>query len=217
MVQSKDILDLLDLLDETGLDIGFLWGFVHDESREGGQLSPFSHSEDPKAVKEMRGHLRALVKSKQGTVIGRDELIQKLLSVVEDGHLDETITRCELQEVPGIIARRKKLRTISTASLPDKKVTAYLRQATTCYLYGLTDAAAALCRSVLRFALEEAMAKPGGVNLGRISHKDYLYNLIEFARKTKSKNIEILPDPLPQQAHEIREVGNNALHASGFK
>lgn len=217
MAQSKDILDLLDLLDEIGLDIGFLWGFVHDESRKGGQLSDFCHSGDVKEVKQARDLLRALVKSKQGSVRGRaDELIQELSSVVKDGLLDETITRLELQEVPGIVARWKKLRTISTVPLPGEKVEAYLRQATTCYLYGLLDAAVALCRSVLQFALEEKFGTVGGMSLAlsEISRDHYLEKLINFAQHAKIESARILTPGLARKAHKIRVDGNRSLHTS---
>ncbi len=217
MAQSKDVLDLLDLLDKIGLDIGFLWGFVHDESKKGGQLFDYCKFEEGNDVKQTRDLLTHLWKSRQGSVLrGRDELFQKLSKVVQDEHLNETITRLELWEVPGIVGRWKKIRTIPTRFIPGEKVEAYLRQAVTCYLYGLPNAAAGLCRSVLQFALEEALEKLGGIDLGGIRCKDYLFNLIDFASKMKIKNTEILPDPLPRKAHEIREVGNKSLHTSGL-
>lgn len=215
MAQSKDILDLLDLLDETGLDIGFLWSFIHDETfNEGGQLSEFSHPEDAKVAKEVRDRFRALVKSKQRVVSGRDdELIQKLLSVVENGHLDETVTRLALLKVPDIVARWKKLRTVPVVGLPGKAVTAYLAQAITCYLYGLPSAAAVLCRTVLEFALQEKLGEFGGISklIDKVDKKDHLEKLINFAGNTKILSDEF---ELVTNAHSIRDVGNDAIHTS---
>jgi len=86
-----------------------------------------------------------------------------------------------------------------------------MRQATTCYLYGLPSAATALCRTVLQFALEEAFATRGGISLhlSKIDRKDYLKKIINFARSSK-----VLSPRLTTTAHEIREAGNNSIHTS---
>ncbi len=94
--------------------------------------------------------------------------------------------------------------------LPDEKVTNYLRQATTCYLYGLPDAVAILCRATLQYALEEAFELREMLqNLREINGMAYLEKLIDLA-----EHKGIITPELTTQAHDIRKVGNNSVHES---
>ncbi|HLA80851.1 MAG TPA: DUF4145 domain-containing protein [Thermoleophilia bacterium] len=218
MAQSTELLYLLDLLDEIdGMSIGFLWGFLHDEVRDG-SLSKIFKFLDAEKVKELEtGRLlvRAFVKAKREPQRElNDERIKRLFGILQnegDECLDEHFTRLELQRIPGIVARLKKLRGMPVVLIPGEKVADYLRQATTCYLYGLPNAAAALCRAVLEFALNEKLGALGGISklIDKVDRKDHLEKLINFARNTK-----ILSDELATKAHNIREVGNNAIHKS---
>lgn len=225
MARSKEILDLIDLIDEIdGMSIDYLWGFLHDEV-ESGSLSgifKFLDAEEVKELKTARDLVGKFAKSKEVPTLSRelyDEFIEEVLGVLHKGDeiLDEHFTRLELQRIPNTVARWKKLAKIPVVLFPGEKVTQYMRQATTCYLYGLPTAAAALCRTVLEFVLEEKLGDFGGISKPQGNSdrkKDRLFNLINTAGITKVGKTKILSDPLVGTAHNIREVGNKAIHTS---
>ncbi|MGB4781758.1 DUF4145 domain-containing protein [Candidatus Methylomirabilis sp.] len=219
MARSKEILDLLDLIDEIdGMSIDYLWGFLHDEV-ESGSLSgifKFLDAGEVKLLKTARSLVDKVAKTKEGPVFSRElnnEFIEEVFGVLHKGDeiLDEHFTRLELQEIPKTVARWKKLSRIPTVLIPGEKVTDYMRQATTCYLYGLPSAAAVLCRTVLEFALEEKFGEFGGITklIDKVDKTDYLKKLINFAGSTKILSTDSVKD-----AHSIREVGNRAIHTS---
>jgi hypothetical protein len=68
--------------------------------------------------------------------------------------LDDYFTVEMLASVPGVVKRWTRLEDIRVALKPlDDNVARYMRQATTCYLYGLYEASSVLCRAVLEFTL----------------------------------------------------------------
>lgn len=215
MAQSTEVLYLLDLLDEIDeMSIGYLWGFLHDEVHHGSlsKIFKFLDAERVKELKTARSIVRRLVEAKQEPQRElNDERIKTLVGFLQDELLDEHFTRLELQRIPGIVARWKQLREVPVVLLPGEKVTNYLRQATTCYLYGLPNAAAILCRAVLQFGLVEALERRGGMDLSRVDRKDYLKSLINFSGMTKPK---VLSPELATKAHRIRKVGNDSIHQS---
>lgn len=218
MARSKEILDLLDLIDEIdGMSIDYLWGWLHDEVKDGSlsELFKFLDAEEVRELKTARRlvHRRAKVKQGPSRELS-NELIETLDGILRnegDGILNEHFTRLELQRIPGIVARWKNLAKIPVVLFPGEKVTDYMRQATTCYLYGLPSAAAVLCRTVLEFALEEKFGDLGGIPkpVDKANKQGYLQGLINCAGRRKILSVELVP-----KAHSIRIVGRNAIHKS---
>ena len=123
-----------------------------------------------------------IVKAKQTpTRDVSNELIQVIVDALGEKVLNEFFTRLELQMIPDMVRRWKKLRALNFVGLPERRVSDYLRQATTCYLNGLPTATAILCRTVLQFALEEAIPTLGGIRLevNRHDRHNWLVNLIK--------------------------------------
>jgi hypothetical protein len=212
MPQSTEILSLLQLLDEVGTTIGYLSGYVHDMDKEQPGYFRVLNADEVKDAQILQRFTSSLVKAKREPERElTDEMIQHLIGILGDEFLDEHFTILELKRVLGIVKRWKKLRAFKVVLLPGEKVTHYLRQATTCYLYGLPDAAVILCRAVLQFALQEGLAAPGGISLdlSGVDRKDYLEKLINFAR-----NKRVLSDDLTTRAHRIRKLGNKSVHQS---
>lgn len=219
MALSKEILNLLDLIDKIdGIDIDYLEDFLRCEVESGSlsEMFKFLDAEQVKELKTARGLVHKRAKAKQGPSRElSNELIETLDGILRnegDGILNEHFTRLELQRIPGIVARWKNLAKIPVVLFPGEKVTEYMRQATTCYLYGLPSAAAVLCRAVLEFALEEKFGDFGGIPkpVDKANNQGPLEYLIKSAWRMK-----IFSDKdLVTDAHRIREVGNKAIHTS---
>lgn len=219
MALSKEILNLLDLIDKIdGIDIDYLEDFLRCEVESGSlsEMFKFLDAEQVKELKTARGLVHKRAKAKQGPSRElSNELIETLDGILHnegDGILNEHFTRLELQRIPGIVTRWKKLTKVPIVLFPSDKVTEYMREATLCYLYGRLSAAAVLCRAVLEFALEEEFGDFGGIPkpVDRADEQGPLQYLINSAWRMK-----ILSDKeLVTDAHRIRRVGRNAIHKS---
>ncbi len=210
MALSKDIIRLLSALVEAELTIDFAIDAVEQSYLLFGERTPDNHKRYVKAAKEWGDLTSAIADAKLRPMRElNQEVVQSLEEIVGDERLDDYFTTLALGEVPHVVARWKKLKTVPVALLPGERVTAYLRQASTCFLYGFPDAAAILCRAVLQFALEEAFATRGGMSLhlSKVDRKDYLEKLINFARTTK-----IVSPQLASKAHRIRKLANASIH-----
>jgi hypothetical protein len=210
MALSEDIISLLRALLDAELTIYFAIDAVEQSHLLFGERNTQNHNRYVEAAEEWGDLTGALAAAKLGPVKElNEEVVQSLEEIVGDERLDGHFTVLALGEVPRVVARWKKLKTVPVALLPGQRVTAYLRQASTCYLHGLPDAAAILCRAVLQFALEEAFATRGGVSLdlSKVDRKDYLEKLVNFAQNTR-----ILSPQLATKAHRIRKLGNDSIH-----
>lgn len=210
MGTSGEILSFLGLLDEVGTNLDLVSHFVDDYARDDPKALRILDAADVKATQDIRAAVSKIVRARQEpSREWSEKMIRAILGILGDTALDECFTRLELQEIPEIVRRWKNLRAIHLVLLPTKPgVTDYLRQATMCYLHGLSTAAAILCRTVLQFALEEAIPNVGGVRLEEVERRDWLMKLIRLASSTKT-----LPAELVTIAHRIREVGNDAVHS----
>jgi hypothetical protein len=122
--------------------------------------------------------------------------------------LDDYFTVTLLVNVPGIVKRWRRLEDIRVALRPlNDNVSHYMLQATTCYLYGLYEAASVLCRTVLEFTLREQLGTIGGVHL----REQNLNGLITLAEQTR-----LLRGIDAQKARQIQRVGNRAIHSAGI-
>jgi hypothetical protein len=115
------------------------------------------------------------------------------------------LTREILKEIPLFVERIKHLVPIQVNKMPNDKIRNYFAQASRCYIYGLYDATAVLSRSLLEFTLEEFIGSP---DFGDIENgKGYLENLIIIALEKK-----IIFKEDKYVAHQIRKIGNKAVH-----
>lgn len=212
MALSQQILQLLDSLTERGLDLD--WAifaaeeFPHDLTDV--QREEFRQNEEAgRAISRWI----AEAKLKPTRAISDEEIL--LLAEVVDSGLDAHFAISALGAIPRLVRRWRRLQTIRVILLPGEKVTRYLAQATTCYLYGFFEASTIVSRSLLQFALEEAFGELGGVGAIQSTpgRGDYLKNLIDLAGKTRlAPGTMILPDTLAGRAHAIRRVGNKCAH-----
>ena len=171
------------------------------------------------------------VKSKSAPIVESVEELRKLLSDIsgidelgeiiddfsklsDEDLLNTYFTEKSLNEVPKYVGRLRKLTSLKVVRAPGKKIEKYFRQATDCYIYGLYDAVAILSRSVLVFALEEAItykSKMKNVITLPQEKKGYYKNLIKRAEMagiiTEEDNI---------LCERVVNVGNRAVHANSI-
>ena len=208
MATSCELLDLLLALEQTKLSVDFCLAAL--EGVSDGTHSIREPRDEAQRTEWLQKLTSKLAELKLRPVIEfNEEMLEALEMIADDDTLDEEFTVAALLQVPTMVERWRKLRALKVVLLPNEQVTNYLRQATTCYLYGLSTAAAVLCRAVLEFALDEALASKGGVLLASSGSepKDRLKNLINWARTTR-----LLTDILRDKAHSVRKRGNSAVH-----
>ncbi len=209
MATSRELISLMDFIDETGNTPSDLVNFASWMREDHPEHWPEPSPEDIDTVKGLRKLVSKIIRAKQEpTREVSDEVIESVVKLLGDEYIDHALTRLELEAVPGIVGRWKKLRTLSLVGVPTDRVTSHLRQAITCYLHGLPTASVILCRAVLEYALQECIFNVvGGIKLDAVNKKDWLEKLINLAEKSK-----VLPLGLVGKAHRIRKAGNNAAH-----
>lgn len=118
--------------------------------------------------------------------------------------LDEVYCRELLVGVNGFVNRTRQLRNMVLVSTDDEAFV-YLRQAATCYIFGLADAAIALSRAALESALKSRTAPIFGLKAVRRAE---LHELIEYATRGR-----VLPRDVRPLVESIQREGNDVLHA----
>ncbi len=218
MATSDKVLETLDVLrNYSACDIRSLFEFVdrqniclldlceiYKDVIESSEDWPARNPEpEDQAMDKLERHLISEAVRAQETPsrMLSEDFVEELKKIVGDDKLDEYFTRRELQQIPGVVLRWKKLRALHFVGLPEERVTEYLRQATTCYLYGLPSATVALCRAVLEFALQEAGSALGG------KRPESLKDLINDAARNR-----LIPPRLIETARRIQRQGNQAIH-----
>lgn len=210
MALSEDVLGFLNLLDQWGVSFDLEY-FL--------KMAPARHEDKDaqevaaklSAVKNavLGAYRRAKTQPVRDLKSNPEELLDVVTSTLGDDVLDQHLTMEALKEIPAQVERLRNLRVLQVGAEPSKKVSIYFHQASLCYLYGLYDAVAILSRSVLQFALEEALdARRLGVRSidGGLG---YLKNLVVFARRAN-----VLTDRLLPLAERIRVTGNRASHVN---
>lgn len=204
---SEKLLELLRLIDYWPGWIDYFREHFEDmEKDDPPYQSDEERREAEKASRIIRTAAKRLVDAKREPTLmsTSDQVTRVLRDIVSDTEIDQVFTVEALSIVLGALSRWKKLEDLHVGSLPGERVTRYLRQATTCYLWGLPDAAAVLCRAGLESALLEALAGRLG---GAMPQEPNLEALINFAHTSR-----ILDDEMAGKAHRIRRVGNDAVH-----
>src|SRR5438034_9870575 len=103
---------------------------------------PELHEEYIKFRKLLRKVASEFTKSRwQSTdrVHALEHLLTEVSKLPIDDPLDQCITEAALREVPGAVARLRKLSAMDLAKRPGEEITSYFRQAVACYVCGLYD------------------------------------------------------------------------------
>jgi hypothetical protein len=118
--------------------------------------------------------------------------------------LDEFYCRDLLKGVPAIVECTIKLSRLTLSGISDSEFV-YLREAATCYIFGLPEAAVALARAAVEDSLRRKLAKFFGKDAVAREHLDYLLDDLAPRGKTLSHEGRNL-------AHKVRVAANNVLH-----
>jgi hypothetical protein len=210
MALSVDLVALLAWLDEAGypFDLEYLKNMTEP-------VDDLSHDERAKNTRFAQSIRKATSQIEEErtrpvttTRSGLERMLNDLRNITGGDPLDAYFTWRSLHQVPEYVGRWKQLRKVHVQTVPENRVNTYFAQAATCYIHGLFDAVAILSRSVLQFALEEALSHHRGhVHLLKSIKKDYLLNLITLAREKG-----VITPALAGIAHDIRKRGNGASH-----
>jgi hypothetical protein len=203
---SADLLQLLEALDRSELTVKYLIGHLDDVIDDD---PPYATPEEQREAEDTSIEIRKLaemvVQAKQEPTFTMAPSVSEMMrEFIADGHLNECFTIQALASIPAVTMRWKKLTDLGFAKAPGSKVAHYLRQAIDCYLYGIYDAAAALCRTVLEFALRERLGRVG--TLAQEARTE-LEPLIGFCAISN-----VLSSEAKERAHDIRRRGNGAIH-----
>ena len=110
------------------------------------------------------------------------------------------VSEAFIQNLDALTDRLAALPTIRLAGIPCEKVRSSLDHATRCYLYGLLEPSAALCRAALEAALDDRVPKSQ-------QESTNLEDRINQAHRLNS-----LTNSEAASAHRIRQMGNHAAH-----
>jgi hypothetical protein len=209
MALSDDLLALVDALDRAELDVQYLLDVLDDiiADKPSGKASEEQNDEESTLI-EIQQLVRLVVQAKQEASFKiAPSLIEMLREVIDGRHLDRYFTIQALTSIPGVTTRWTKLANLGFAKSPGDKVARYIQQAVGCYLYGMYDAAASLCRSVLEFSLRERLGSTGVL---AAEARTELERLIDFCARSR-----VLTPDGQLKSHLIRRRGNGSIHGEG--
>lgn len=208
MALSTELLELLKVLDRSPVSVSYLIDHLGDMIADD---PPHESSREQRDAEETTIEIQKLVelvvraKQEPGFRVS-SSTIAVLRTLISESHLDEYFTLQALTSIAGVTHRWQTLAHLGFANSPGKTVAGYLRQAVGCYLYGMYDAAAVLCRTALEFALRERL---GSVGLMSGQIRTELERLIEFCAKSR-----LLTPDIRGKADRVRKLGNGAIHTS---
>ena len=128
----------------------------------------------------------------------------QLVPLLEDARvLDQLYSRDLLAAVPDIVARTRDLKDLTLAGIADAEALTYLREAATCYIFGLFQGTAALSRSAVERSLR---ARAASVFPRAAVDAAELQELID------KFGVRFLPKEAVSLAHRVRIGGNEVLH-----
>jgi hypothetical protein len=117
--------------------------------------------------------------------------------------LDQFYSKELLTAVPGFVERTQDLRTLTFAGVADPESLAYLREAATCYIYGLFLATAALARGAMELRLRAQLGALAGRQV--VADLDLKQLLDRYGERVLGKQGMKL-------ATTVRVTGNQVLH-----
>ena len=212
MALSTDLLELVKALERAELNVVYLVDHLDDITKDD---PPHATAEEQREAEDTMLKVRDIAKmvvdaKQEPTFTIPSATVEWVHSIIPDQCLDEHFTIEALARIVGVTERWKQLANLGFARPPATKTAGYVRQAVGCYLYGMYDASAVLCRAVLEFALREAFERkrPG---VGQAADVN-LDQLIAF-----SANAMIITRALEAKAQAIRKRGNGAIHAASCR
>lgn len=170
MTLSRQLLELMEALDyPPAVSVSLLHEEWEDIVERGHYISHEERRDSHESRRLFRALIKRTVRSRLAPSPLSPEQVAQELNLPKDvstaadraldGLLDDYFTIKALNDVRNTVRRWKALERLSIGRVPEaQRVADYVRQATTCYLYGFHEAAAVLCRSVLEFALFENLA-----------------------------------------------------------
>lgn len=208
MALSQRILDLLDVVDwppELSVD------YLRDAYEQPDSWLQFCSEEERAESRELRHVIHSLISREikarlEPRLDALSELGEEIPDAAVDNRLDEYFTVQLLASVAGVVRRWKTLGPLLVVSLPSARVNAYMREATTCYLHGLFNAAAVLARAVLEFALKEKVGELGGA-IPAESGMRFINGAISALG---------FPRALAVKARHVWSIGGTAIHEASI-
>jgi hypothetical protein len=212
MTISAELLKLLDVLDESGLPL------VTDDLVE---MFPEFFAPDAENAEErlQRRNLMTFIRNLAAQAVdarrdpgkelgpNTEQVLRAVAQVTGDDPLEAYFTRVSLAEAPSLVKRSRRLEAIGVSGSPGRRVARYFYQASSCYLHGFYDAVAVLSRAVVEAALESRLGDSVLPTQGDRDRRGYLDRLINWAKTTS-----VLDDETLSSAHNVRLLGNKAIH-----
>jgi hypothetical protein len=209
---SKELLKLLDLVDESGLPL------VTDDLVE---MFPefFAPGDETREERLQHRNLMTFIRNLAALAVdarrepGKDlgpnteELLKAVAEVTGDDPLESYFTRISLAEAPNLVKRSRRLESIGLSGNPGRRVSRYFYQASSCYIYGFYDAVAVLSRAVVEAALEDRIGETVAPTHADRDRRGYQERLINWAKTTG-----LLDAETSSSAHSVRLLGNKAIH-----
>ncbi len=214
MSLSTELRKLLETLREYEVSVDFC---IESARNIGEDMAP--EPEEQARIRqeneENTRFFREIVKSRREPTLTIPEGLTGLLrehlgSERFDEILDDVLTREAIYAIPGAVSRWKRLQHLAVSLTPDPEIANVLRQATTCFLWGLYDAAAILCRTSIELSVQTLLQRQGGMRLPESRPQDYLRRLIDLALRSR-----LMTPTVAQAAHKVRTLGNTAAHKTG--
>ena len=137
----------------------FIDSWAHDSD-----LAPEEHEETEKIRRVVRATVDDIITSREMVTEGKFAPFEKMLAVTPnliDELLDERFTRDVINAVPGYVRRTMQLSRLEGCRIPSKMTNRYLQEAARTYIFGLPQAAVALCRAALEQSLKEKLKIQG--------------------------------------------------------
>lgn len=163
---------------------------------------------EPKSRRRVLGKaIREAVSSLEGFTEEHGKAIADVLQRDPGGweyFVDDFYSHEVVANIPGMVSRFVRLSPVLVGVIPSREVSAYLREATRCFIYGFFQATIAVCRAALDAGLNDRL-------------EDAILALPELTLCEKIKRAGQGEDPLltPETAslaHDVRKTANDVLH-----
>jgi hypothetical protein len=116
--------------------------------------------------------------------------------------IDRVLSRQVLEEVPGMVKRLTRMSKLTALRIPSQQTGVYIREAARTYVYGFTQASAAMSRAALEQALKERLEYQGtGVFIA-------FQDLVDRAKEGK-----IIDNKMARAVRDTAKKANSVLHA----
>lgn len=117
--------------------------------------------------------------------------------------LDQFYSKELLMAVPGFVERTRRLQELTFVGLSDPASLSYLREAATCYIYGLFQATVALARGAMELRLRRRVGVLAGEPVAA---------QLELKQLLDRYGERLLGKQLAKSATVVRITGNQVLH-----